>query len=148
MAIDYASKIPNNVGLGSNRALQRALEHWQPRYLDWWREAGPVDAEASQVYLRTAVSVETGGWAHFDYVKMPDYRWGIFLTERVADRTIGFGDEFGKVKDAVRNAGDSHDPITNAAVEATRASPYLMGHVMLIGGAVLVAVIIALVAFG
>ena len=59
-----------------------------------------------------------------------------------------FGDEFGKVKDAVRNAGDSHDPITNAAVEATRASPYLMGHVMLIGGAVLVAVIIALVAFG
>lgn len=48
-----------------------------------------------------------------------------------------FGDEFGKVKDAVRNAGDSHDPITNAAVEATRASPYLMGHVMLIGGIVL-----------
>lgn len=58
------------------------------------------------------------------------------------------GGEFGKVKDAVRNAGDSHDPLTNAAVEATRASPYLMGHVMLIGGAILVAVIIALVAFG
>ena len=32
-----------------------------------------------QVYLRTAVSVEKDGWAH-DYVTMPDYRWGIFLT--------------------------------------------------------------------
>lgn len=58
------------------------------------------------------------------------------------------GKEATKVRDAVKNAGDSHDPITNAAVEATRASPYLMGHVMLIGGAILVAVIIALVAFG
>ena len=59
-----------------------------------------------------------------------------------------FGKEFDKVKDAVRNAGDSHDPFTNAAVEASRASPYLMGHVLVIGGAILVAVIIALVAFG
>ncbi|GIT09599.1 MAG: hypothetical protein CM1200mP30_32290 [Pseudomonadota bacterium] len=23
---------------------------------------------------------EKKGWAHFDYVKMPEYRWGIFLT--------------------------------------------------------------------
>ena len=59
-----------------------------------------------------------------------------------------FGKEAAKVRDAVKNAGDSHDPITNAAVEATRASPYLMGHVLVIGGAILVAVIIALVAFG
>lgn len=58
------------------------------------------------------------------------------------------GKEATKVREAVRNAGDSHDPITNAAVEATRASPYLMGHVLVIGGAILVAVIIALVAFG
>ena len=58
------------------------------------------------------------------------------------------GDEAAKVREAVRNSGDSHDPITNAAVEATRASPYLMGHVLVIGGAILVAVIIALVAFG
>jgi benzoyl-CoA 2,3-dioxygenase component B len=27
---------------------------------------------------------------------MPDYRWGIFLAEPTPDRTIGFGDEFGK----------------------------------------------------
>jgi benzoyl-CoA 2,3-dioxygenase component B len=29
-------------------------------------------------------------------VKMPDYRWGIFLADRTQDRTIGFGDEMGK----------------------------------------------------
>lgn len=57
-----------------------------------------------------------------------------------------FGDEFGKVKDAVRNAGDSHDPFTNAAVEASRASPYFMGHVLVIGGVMLTGIIIALIA--
>ena len=56
------------------------------------------------------------------------------------------GNEFGKVKDAVRNAGDSHDPFTNAAVEASRASPYFMGHVLVIGGIVLIGIIIALIA--
>ncbi len=34
-----------------------------------------------QVYLRTAISVDPKGWAHFEYVKLPDYRWGIFLAE-------------------------------------------------------------------
>jgi len=28
--IDYTEKIPNNVDLGRDRILQRALEHWQP----------------------------------------------------------------------------------------------------------------------
>ena len=40
-SIDYAEKIPNNVNLQNDRTLQRALEHWQPRFLDWWREMGP-----------------------------------------------------------------------------------------------------------
>src|SRR5262249_13081940 len=31
-----------------------------------------------------------------DYVKMPDYRWGIFLADPVPDRKIGFGDNMGK----------------------------------------------------
>jgi len=48
------------------------------------------------VYLRTAISVEAGGWAHFDYVKMPDYRWGIFLEPHQEGRTIGFGDVEGQ----------------------------------------------------
>ncbi|TMB27182.1 MAG: benzoyl-CoA 2,3-epoxidase subunit BoxB [Deltaproteobacteria bacterium] len=46
--------------------------------------------------LRTAISVETDGWAHFDYVRMPDYRWGIFLVPKSGERTIGFGDNLGQ----------------------------------------------------
>src|SRR5262245_37691580 len=57
---------------------------------------GPLGFQAKDVYLRTAISVETDGWAHFDYVKMPDYRWGIFLTPPEADRKIGFGDSIGQ----------------------------------------------------
>ena len=33
--IDYSSKIPNNVDLDSDKRLQRALEAWQPNYIDW-----------------------------------------------------------------------------------------------------------------
>ncbi|MGE3301566.1 MAG: benzoyl-CoA 2,3-epoxidase subunit BoxB [Hyphomonadaceae bacterium] len=96
MAIDYQSRIPNNVDLASDRGLQRALEHWQPRFLDWWREMGPAEYQAAEIYLRTATSVDAKGWATFGHVKMPDYRWGIFLADREENRTIGFGDEFGK----------------------------------------------------
>jgi benzoyl-CoA 2,3-dioxygenase component B len=49
-----------------------------------------------QVYVRTAVSVDPEGWAHFEYVKLPDYRWGIFLADPVHDRRIGFGDFYGQ----------------------------------------------------
>ena len=96
MAIDYSEKIPNNVNLADDRRLQRALEHWQPGYLDWWNELGPEGFQAKDVYLRTAVNVGADGWAHFDHVKMPDYRWGIFLSEPKPEQTIGFGDEMGK----------------------------------------------------
>src|SRR5262249_59808476 len=34
--ISYIDKIPNNVDLGRDRVLQRALEHWQPTYMGWW----------------------------------------------------------------------------------------------------------------
>ena len=96
MSIDYQEAIPNNVDLSSNRTLQRALEHWRPRFLDWWRELGPADFQAADVYLRTAISVDRKGWASFGYVKMPEYRWGVFLAAQDPDRTIGFGDELGK----------------------------------------------------
>ncbi len=89
-------RIPNNVNLSEDVRLQRALEKWLPNYLDWWREMGPDGFQEKDVYLRTAVSVEPGGWAHFDYVKMPDYRWGIFLAPPDPDARVGFGDNFGK----------------------------------------------------
>jgi benzoyl-CoA 2,3-epoxidase subunit B len=94
--IDYAQKIPNNVDLKSDKRLQRALESWQPNYLEWWASMGPTDFNANDVYLRTAVSVDAEGWAHYDYVKMPDYRWGIFLEPKQEDRKIGFGDHLGE----------------------------------------------------
>src|SRR3984957_19079229 len=91
-AIDYSQRIPNNVDLSNNRALQRALEHWQPAFLNWWNETGPADSSALQVYLRTAVSVDRDGWANFGYVRMPEYRWGIFLTPGNDNRKINLGD--------------------------------------------------------
>jgi len=89
-------KIPNNVDLSSDRRLQRALEAWQPAFIDWWKQMGPVGWQERDIYLRTAISVETDGWAHFDYVKMPDYRWGIFLEPKQAGRVHGFGDNKGQ----------------------------------------------------
>jgi benzoyl-CoA 2,3-dioxygenase component B len=89
-------RIPNNVELAADKRLQRALERWQPSFLDWWKATGPEGFQAKDVYLRTAISVDTSGWAHFDYVKMPDYRWGIFLSEPEPDRKISFGDHVGE----------------------------------------------------
>ncbi len=90
------SRIPNNVGLSHDRRLQRALLRWQPAFLDWWREMGPEGFQGDEVLLRTAVSVEPSGWSHFDFVRMPEYRWGIFLAPPEADRRIGFGDFAGE----------------------------------------------------
>jgi benzoyl-CoA 2,3-epoxidase subunit B len=96
MSIDYQSRIPNNVDLSNDRGLQRALEHWQPAFLDWWKELGPDRYQGHEVFLRTATSVDAKGWATFGHVKMPEYRWGIFLADRQQERTIGFGDSHGK----------------------------------------------------
>jgi benzoyl-CoA 2,3-dioxygenase component B len=96
MSINYSERIPNNVGLSENRRLQRALESWQPHYLQWWQELGPESTTNYDVYLRTAISVESDGWANFGYVKMPEYRWGIFLAKPEEDRQIAFGDHKGE----------------------------------------------------
>jgi benzoyl-CoA 2,3-epoxidase subunit B len=93
--IDYSERIPNNVDLAGDRRLQRALEGWQPKFLDWWNTLGP-SLPTKDVYLRTAIAVGRDGWAHFDHVPMQDYRWGIFLAERDPDRTIGFGQHKGE----------------------------------------------------
>ncbi len=94
--VNYSEKIPNNVNLAEDRTLQRALEHWQPGFLNWWQDMGPDGSTAYDVYLRTAVSVDPSGWAQFGYVKMPDYRWGIFLNPADQDRRIHFGDHLGE----------------------------------------------------
>jgi benzoyl-CoA 2,3-dioxygenase component B len=94
-SINYEDKIPNNVDLSGDRRLQRALEGWQPKFMNWWGEMGPT-LETHGVYLRTAVSVGRDGWAHFDHVNVPDYRWGIFLAEPKPDRRIAFGEHKGQ----------------------------------------------------
>jgi benzoyl-CoA 2,3-dioxygenase component B len=94
--VDYLERIPNNVNLRDDRRLLRALEEWQPKFLDWWMEMGPVGFQANDVYLRTAISVDRDGWAHFGYVKMPEYRWGIFLADPEPGRLIAFGDNKGR----------------------------------------------------
>ncbi len=72
MSIDYSEKIPNNVDLAGDKTLQRALEHWQPEFINWWKDMGPEGSINYDVYLRTAVSVDPQGWAQFGHVKMPD----------------------------------------------------------------------------
>jgi len=95
-AIDYSDKIPNNVNLSEDKTLQRALENWQPNYIDWWKDMGPDGSNDFDVYLRTAVSVDPQGWAQFGHVKMPDYRWGIFLNPQEAGRQVNFGEHKGE----------------------------------------------------
>ncbi len=94
-AVDLNARIPNNVGLADDPKVRRALEHWQPKYLDWWREMGPTSFAGHDVWLRTAIDVGADGWAHFDYVKMPDYRWGVFLSPADRDAYVRAGDMAG-----------------------------------------------------
>ena len=113
MNIDYQQKIPNNVDLAGDKTLQRALEHWQPEFLNWWAEMGPDGSHTFDVYLRTATSVDPGGWAQFGYVKMPDYRWGIFLNPAEADRKIALRRPQRRARVAGRAGRVSQQPAPN-----------------------------------
>jgi benzoyl-CoA 2,3-dioxygenase component B len=95
-SINYSERIPNNVNLAEDRTLQRALEQWQPNFINWWDDVGPEGSTNHDVYLRTAVSVDPQGWAQFGHVKMRDYRWGIFLNPGDANREVHFGDHKGE----------------------------------------------------
>ena len=59
--IDYSEKIPNNVNLAEDRTLQRALEQWQPNFINWWDDVGPEGSTNYDVYLRTAVERRPAG---------------------------------------------------------------------------------------
>ncbi|MGI9482762.1 MAG: benzoyl-CoA 2,3-epoxidase subunit BoxB [Hyphomicrobiales bacterium] len=96
LEVNYDTSIPNNVSLGDDRKVLKALERWHPGYLNWWQDMGPDGFQESLVYLRTAVSVDLDGWAKFGYVKMPEYRWGVLLAPAEEDRKIPFGDHLGE----------------------------------------------------
>jgi benzoyl-CoA 2,3-epoxidase subunit B len=94
--VDYSESIPNNVNLADDRRVLKALEGWHPGYLNWWNDMGPEGFQESLVYLRTAYSVDPRGWAKFDYVRMPEYRWGILLAPPEEDRKVPFGQHYGE----------------------------------------------------
>src|SRR4051812_6858233 len=94
--VDYSTKIPNNVNLGEDRQVLKALEGWHPGYMNWWSDMGPEGFQQSLVYLRTAYSVDPRGWAKFDYVRMPEYRWGILLAPQEENRVVPFGQHYGE----------------------------------------------------
>lgn len=94
--VNYDTRIPNNVDLSSDKRVLKALEKWHPGYIKWWSNLIPQKFQDSLVYLRTAVSVDPKGWAKFDYVKMPEYRWGILLAPAAEDRTIPCGEHAGE----------------------------------------------------
>jgi benzoyl-CoA 2,3-dioxygenase component B len=94
---------------------------------------GPEGFQANDVWLRTAISVEPEGWANFDYVKMPDYRWGIFLEPAQPGAKVGFGDNFGEpvyqevpgeFRNALRRIIVTQGDTEPASVEQQR----LLGH--------------------
>ena len=126
-------KIPNNVDLAADKRLQRALEAWQPHFLSWWREMGPDGLQAADVYLRTAVSVDSAGWAHFAHTKMPDYRWGIFLADPEPGRRIQFGDHLG---DAVWSEvpGEYRNPLRRLIVTQGDTEPASVEQQRRLGG--------------
>ena len=94
--VSYDTLIPNNVGLSLDKRVLKALEKWHPGYINWWNDLIPERFQKSMVYLRTAVSVDPKGWAKFDYVKMPEYRWGVLLAPQVEDRRIPCGEHLGE----------------------------------------------------
>ncbi len=122
-SVDYSDLIPNNIDLASDRRLKRALESWHPKFMDWWKTCGPDQYQDKEVYLRTAVSVDKAGWAQFGYVRMPEYRWGIFLAENASeDKRINFGDHKGeKVWQAV--PGEFRGPLRRLIVTQGDTEP-------------------------
>lgn len=134
-AVDLDAKIPNNIGLSDDPKLKRALEKWLPNYLEWWHDMGPTDFEDKPVFLRTAVNVTNEGWAHYEHVKMPDYRWGIFLNPRDSEEsTVRCGDDAGdpawmevpgEHRNALRRIIVTQADTEPASVEQQR----LLGHI-------------------
>jgi benzoyl-CoA 2,3-dioxygenase component B len=114
MSIDYSQKIPNNVNLADDRTLQRALEQWQPNFIRLVGRRRPrrLDRLRGLPAHRGPASIRRAG-PHFDYVKMRDYRWGIFLnpatrTARSTSATQGREGLAGRARRAPREPAPHH----------------------------------------
>ncbi len=85
---DYAEKIPNNVELHEDRRLQRALESWQPNFLQLVGVDGPDAADRGRLPAHRGQRRPRGLGPLRPRARCSDYRWGIFLAEREHDRRI------------------------------------------------------------
>ncbi len=95
--VDRSAAIPNNVGLDERPALAKTLAQFKTDYMKWWRECGPQGFDAADCYLRMPVAADARGWASYEYVKLADFRWGVFQAERTT-RPALFGRPAGSPK--------------------------------------------------
>jgi benzoyl-CoA 2,3-dioxygenase component B len=95
--VDFDCRIPNNVNLRQDPEVRASMEAWHRGYMDWWRAMGPDGFQSALVYLRTTIGMTAEGWAKFDYVRMPEYRWAILLAPPVRGRRIPFGAHKGEL---------------------------------------------------
>jgi benzoyl-CoA 2,3-dioxygenase component B len=58
-------------------SASRARSSNGSQFISWWKDMGPYGFRPTTTFA-PAISVESDGWANFDTLKMPDYRWGIF----------------------------------------------------------------------
>ena len=97
MSIDYSQKIPNNVNLPEDRTLQRALEQWQPNFINWWDDVGP---DGSTDYRRLPAHRDQRRSARLGALRLrEDARLPLGhlpRTRRDANREIHFGDHKGE----------------------------------------------------
>jgi len=95
-AVDLACAIPNNVGLARSPELRRALEWFDAEFRKWWSDCGPAGMRDNEVYLRTPIGVDAGGWAQYGFVPLDQYRWGVFQAHAKHGRLALFGDIAGE----------------------------------------------------
>ena len=89
--IDHHGAIPNNVGLDARPALARTLTQFRGGFMKWWGECGPQGFDAADCYLRMPVAADARGWASYEYVKLADFRWGVYQSTRIPERRALFG---------------------------------------------------------
>jgi benzoyl-CoA 2,3-dioxygenase component B len=90
-AVDLACPVPNNVGLEEKPGLRRSLEWFGGEFRKWWSDCGPAGIRDNEVYLRTPVGVDAGGWAQYGFVPLSQYRWGVFQAPAKPGRVALFG---------------------------------------------------------
>ncbi len=89
--VDLACSVPNNVGLREKPGLRKSLEWFDVEFRKWWFDCGPAGIRDNEIYLRTPVGVDPGGWAQYAFVPLSQYRWGVFQAPAKPGRVALFG---------------------------------------------------------